>query len=92
MATLVFSSEIQQHLPCPPLTVFGQTVKEILESYFERNRGARGFILDERGCLRTRLEVFVDGVIAQDRAALSDPVHVQAKVFVFCQLQCHGAD
>jgi hypothetical protein len=92
MATVVFSSEMQHHVSCPPRTVFGQTVKEILESYFEGNQGARSRILDERGGLRPRLAVFVDGVLAQDRLRLSDPVHLQAKVFVFCQLLCHEGD
>jgi hypothetical protein len=92
MATVVFSSEIQQQLLCPPRTVFGQTVKEVLENYFEGNHGALSNFLDERGCLRPRLAVFVDGEPAQDRLRLSDPVHLQAKVFIFAQLLCHEVD
>jgi hypothetical protein len=92
MAAVVFSSEIQHYVSCPPRTVFGQTVREILESYFEGNRAARSYILDERGCLRPKLGVLIDGVPAQDRLRLSDSVHLQAKVFVLCQLLCHEGD
>jgi hypothetical protein len=88
MATVVFSSEIERYISCPPRTVFGQTVLEILNTYFEGNPGVRSFILDEQGQLRPRLGVFVDGALAQDRLRLSDPVHLQANVFVFCQLRC----
>jgi hypothetical protein len=92
MATVVFSPEIGQHISCPPLTVFGQTVKEILDGYFQRNKHVRDYIFDERGLLRARLAVFVDGVLAQDRIGLTDPVHLQANIFVFAQLDCQGGD
>jgi hypothetical protein len=54
MATVVFSPEIQQHVSCPPLIVFGNGIKEILDAYFERNGRAREYILDEGGCLSRR--------------------------------------
>jgi hypothetical protein len=92
MATVTFTPEIQSHLPCLPRVVFGQTVREVLEAYFEWHGRARGYILDERGCLRPRLAVFVDGVVAQDRIALSDPVHLNANVFIFAQPRCLEVD
>src|SRR5262249_13412643 len=92
MAILTFSPVIQQHVTCPPLTVFGDTVKEILDVYFEKHRRLRSYLLDERGRLRPLLAVFIDGVPAQDHTRLSDPVPTNAQVFVFAQLQCHGTD
>jgi sulfur-carrier protein len=82
MALVIFSPFIQQHVPCPPLEVFGNTVGEVLAAYFDKHRHARGYILDEQGCLRPRLSLFVDGVIAADRIGLGDPVHAHAKVHV----------
>ena len=52
MATVVFSSEMQHHVSCPPRTVFGQTVKEILESYFEPQ------MLNEQGLTRIFGRIF----------------------------------
>jgi hypothetical protein len=92
MATLSFSPVIQQHVSCPSLTVFGETVKEILDVYLEKHRRLRGYLLDERGCLRARLAVFIDGVLVQDRNRLSDPVPTNAQVFVGAQLQCNEMD
>jgi hypothetical protein len=69
MATVTFTPEIQSHLPCLPRVVFGQTVREVLEAYFEWHGRARHYILDERGCLRPRLAVFVDGVVAPSNSA-----------------------
>jgi hypothetical protein len=83
MATVSFTPFIERQAACPPLQVFGNTVGEVLEAYFERQGRARGYILDDQGCLRPRLMCSVDGVLAADRTGLSDPVHAHASVFVF---------
>ncbi|HEV3443849.1 MAG TPA: hypothetical protein VG099_04355 [Gemmataceae bacterium] len=82
MATVVFAPFIQHHVKCPPMVASGGTVRDVLETYFQEHHRVRGYILDERGCLRSRLAVFVDGAIVMDRAALTDPVHAHAQVFV----------
>lgn len=92
MATLTFSPVIQNYISCPPHTVFGDTVKDILDDYFESHKRVRDYILDERGYLRPKLAVFIDGVLVQDRFRFSDPVHVNAQVFVFTQLDCDSND
>jgi hypothetical protein len=54
----------------PPLEVFGNTLRDVLEGYCEQNRRGRSYILGEQGCLRPRLALFVDGVITADRIGL----------------------
>jgi hypothetical protein len=85
---VVFSSEIQQHVPCPPLSVFENTVGETLAVYFESYGGVQPYIFDERGYLRPKIGVFIDGIVVQDRDTLSDPVPANARVFVFAELAC----
>jgi molybdopterin synthase sulfur carrier subunit len=82
MATVTFTPFIQHHTPCPPQDADGNTVREVLEAYFETHRRARGYILDDQGGLRPRLVLYVDGVPVTDRVGLSDPVHARAHVFV----------
>jgi hypothetical protein len=82
MATITFTSFIQHYVPCPPQEVFGNTVREVLEAYFEMHQRARAYLLDERGGLRPRLVVYVDWVPVIDPVGLSDPVHARASVFV----------
>jgi hypothetical protein len=82
MATVIFPPLIQSHVPCPPTEVFGSTVREVLEAYFEKHPRVRGYILDEQGRLRPRLALYVDGVVVGDRVALSDPVHARARAHV----------
>jgi molybdopterin synthase sulfur carrier subunit len=82
VATVIFTPFIQHHVCCPDLEVYGNTVREILDGYFTKHRPVRGYILDEQGCLRPRLALFVDGAIVMDRIALSDPVHLRARILV----------
>jgi hypothetical protein len=42
----------------------------------------RGYDLDERGLLRTHVNVFVDGAQLVDRAGMSDPVGPRGEVYV----------
>jgi hypothetical protein len=95
MATVTFAPFIQQHVFCPPLEVFGNTVREVLEAYFEKYRAVQGYILDDRGSLRPRLALYVDGVSAGDRRYLTDPVHAHAKVQIFnmpLDTECENLD
>jgi hypothetical protein len=82
MATVVFSSFIQHYVKCTPLEAPGNSVREVLEAYFQEFRQARGYILDDQGLLRPRLAVFVDGALVEDRVGLTDPVHLRARVLV----------
>ena len=82
MPRVVFTGNLQRHVPCPPCTVAGATVKEALEGAFTLYPRARGYVLDEHGNLRHHVVVFVDGQAIGDRRRLSDPVSEGGEVFV----------
>lgn len=82
MARVVFTQNLQRHVPCPPVTVEASTVGEALEQVFAGNPPLRGYVVDERGALRKHMTVFVDGEIVRDRARLSDPVAPDGEVYV----------
>jgi sulfur-carrier protein len=74
MVQLNFSSALQRHVPCPPLTVSAHTVREALEQAFEREPRLRGYLLDDQGALRKHMAVFVNGAAVRDRRSLADQV------------------
>ncbi len=74
MATVRFTQNIQRHVECPPLDVAGETVREVLETYFRNNEPARGYVLDEHGAVRKHMVVFVNGRQIADREQLTDPI------------------
>lgn len=82
MARVVFTANLQRHVPCPPVTVAATTVHEALAHVFADNPRLRGYVVDERGSLRKHMTVFVDGELIKDRAHLSDPVGADAEVYV----------
>ncbi len=79
---MVFTRNLQRHVPCPPAIVDGATVAEVLEAVFAANDRLRGYVVDERGALRTHMVVFVDGRQLVDRSTLSDAVDADGEVYV----------
>ena len=82
MAEVIFTANLQRHVPCPPTRAAGATVREVLEAVFAENPRLRGYVVDERGVLRKHMVVFVDGAMVQDRDALSDAVGPTSEVYV----------
>jgi molybdopterin synthase sulfur carrier subunit len=82
VASVHFTETIQRHVACPPMTVSGRTVREVLDAVFVGNPRARGYVLDEQNELRKHMAVFLDGRMIRDRAGLSDPVGPDAEVYV----------
>lgn len=82
MPRVTFTQNIQRHIACPPMEVEGRTVREALEEVFARNERARGYVLDERGAVRTHMVVFVNGRQVEDRERLSDEVPPDGEVYV----------
>jgi molybdopterin synthase sulfur carrier subunit len=82
MPNVVFTPALQRHVPCPPASVEGATVREVLDRVFGENPRARTYVLDEQGALRKHMMVFIDGEAVQDRNALSDGVGADSQIYV----------
>ncbi len=82
MTRVVFTSNLQQHLECPPVDAKGRTVREVLDAVFRANPRARSYVLDDQGAIRQHMVVFVNGKAIGDRKCLSDPVPDGAEVYV----------
>jgi hypothetical protein len=74
MTQVRFTQNIQRHIPCPPASVEGETVRQVLDAYFATNPPARGYVLDDQGALRKHMAIFINGEPVLDRARLADPV------------------
>lgn len=82
MPHVVFTENIQRHVSCPPRTVGGGTVREVLDEVFSTNERARGYVLDEHGAVRKHMIIFINGTMIRDRQSLSDTVLPDAEVYV----------
>ncbi|MFO1045520.1 MAG: MoaD/ThiS family protein [Planctomycetaceae bacterium] len=82
MPRVVFTDNIQRHVPCPPVEVAGTTVREVLDAVFAANERARGYVLDEHGAVRKHMVIFIDGTMIRDRMTLTDPVTPSSEIYV----------
>jgi hypothetical protein len=82
VARIVFTQNLQRHVPCPPTSAPGHTVREILDHVFADNPRLRGYVVDERGSLRKHMSIFVDGELITDRRTLSDSVETDSEIYV----------
>ena len=82
MPRVNFTGHLQRHLSCPPVDVPGATVRIALDAVFETNPQLRSYLLDDQGCLRRHVNVFVNDRAIGDRAALSDRLAPTDEVFV----------
>ena len=68
MLRVTFTPNLQRHVPAPPSSVEGRTVREALNAVFATNPNLRGYVLDDQGGLRHHMVVFVNARQIQDRA------------------------
>ena len=74
MPRVVFTANLQRHVPCPPCSVPGATAREALENAFALVPKVRSYVLDDQGEVRHHMVVFVKGQACADRRGLSDAV------------------
>lgn len=82
MPRIAFTSNLQRHVSCPTVEVSGETVRAALDQAFESQPKLRGYVLDERGRLRTHMAIFINGKPMKDRENLSDQLVPQSEVYV----------
>ncbi len=82
MAHVVFTKNLQRHVPCPPTNAPGTTVKEVLDHIFNEIPRLRGYVVNERGAVRKHMTIFLDGELITDRRTLSDPVKENSEIYV----------
>src|SRR5262249_11953891 len=61
MAEIHFTSHLRNLVPDGPLSAAGATVGEALVNLLAAQPHVRGYVLDDRGCLRKHVCIFADG-------------------------------
>ena len=83
MARVSFAKAIQRHAECPAADIAGETLRGVLDGYFDAHPAARTYVLDERGAVRKHVAVFVNDTLVLDREQLSDPIADGDRISVF---------
>ena len=85
MATVEVTKHLWDLLPAlrgKTLTVEARTVAEVVREVERIAPGFAYYICDERGCLRTHVNIFVEQERILDRTRLSDPVEDGSRVLI----------
>jgi sulfur carrier protein ThiS len=83
VARVSFAKAIQRHAACPAADIAGDTLRRVLDGYFDVHPAARTYVLDERGAVRKHVAVFVNDTLVLDREQLSDPIAAGDRVAIF---------
>ena len=70
------------HLEGREIVVEASTLREVVSEVEKIAPGFSFYVCDERGRLRTHVNMFIGDERAQDRTALSDPVGPESRVFI----------
>lgn len=70
------------HLEGREILVEATTLREVVREVEKIAPGFTFYVCDERGRLRTHVNMFVGGERVQDRASLSDAVGPDSRVFI----------
>jgi len=82
MPTVEFAPALTRHVPCPLQRVDGATLGEALAGAFGAAPAMKGYVLDEQGCVRKHVAVFVNARLIRDRARLDLALQPDDKVMV----------
>lgn len=85
MATVEVTKHLWDLLPAlrgKTLTVEARTVAEVVREVERIAPGFAYYVCDERGCLRTHVNIFVGQERILDRTRLSDPVDDGSRVLI----------
>ncbi len=82
MPRVSFTQNLQRHVPCPDISVEGDTVRSALDEAFHAYPKLRGYILTEQGSLHRHMAVIVNGESTLDRESLSQAVGPGDEIYI----------
>lgn len=83
MARVRFTRHLRLHFPdLRDAEVDAATLAELVAALDRTWPGLAGYLVDDRGALRKHVNIFVNGGLAEDRAALGDRIGAGDEVFV----------
>lgn len=82
MARISFTNHLDRFMDVPSLHVKAADLASALDLVFEVHPKLRSYILDDQGCLRRHVAIFVDGTLVRDRVSLSTHLQPESEVFV----------
>lgn len=82
MATLEFAPALQRHTAAPPIAAPVSSLQALLTTAFEQQPALQAYVLDEQGCVRKHVAVFLNGRLLHDRKRLDVPLAAEDRNYI----------
>ena len=82
MAHLEFAPALQRHAAAPPVTAPADSLQSLLSTAFEQQPALQSYVLDEQGCVRKHVAVFLNGQLLHDRRRLDVPLAPDDRIYI----------
>lgn len=83
MAKVRFTSNLKRFYPdLAEMRIDKSTVRQLLDDVEQAHPGLKDYIVDETGCLRKHVNIFIGNDMISDREQLSDRLTPQDEVYI----------
>jgi molybdopterin synthase sulfur carrier subunit len=82
MAYLEFAPALQRHASVPPVTAPAASLQSLLSVAFAQQPALQSYVLDEQGCVRKHVAVFLNGRLLHDRKRLDVPLAADDRIYI----------
>ncbi len=84
MPKVSFTAALTRFFPdLQPEDFSGASVAEVLASIDSAYPGLKDYLVDDRGCLRKHINIFIGDELVRDRTGLTDPLSDQDELLIF---------
>ncbi len=82
MPHLEFAPALQRHVASSPVSAPSQSLRLLLTTAFEQQPGLQHYVLDDQGCVRKHVAVFINGRLLHDRKQLDVPLAPDDRIYI----------
>ncbi len=82
MPTIEFAPALQRHAASPPVSAAAASLQSLLETAFAQQPALQSYVLDEQGCVRKHVAVFLNGRLLHDRQRLDVLLAADDRIYI----------
>lgn len=82
MPHLEFAPALQRHAASPPVSAQVESLRSLLTVAFAQQPALQSYVLDDQGCVRKHVAVFINGRLLHDRERLDIPLAAGDRIYI----------
>jgi molybdopterin synthase sulfur carrier subunit len=82
MPHLEFAPALQRHASSPPVSAPADSLQSLLAAAFAQQPALQSYVLDDQGCVRKHVAVFINGRLLHNRQRLDVPLAAEDRIYI----------